>query len=91
MWQIRSARLWSAGATAGAGLVALIASFTDAGLVVGLAFVLRVAALSGLITTAWLVGTSLPGQRGRSRITSGQTSWCEIRPCSISRWRSGGA
>lgn len=52
------------GATAGAGLVTLIALFNrDAGPVVGLAFILRVAVLSGLITTAWFVGTSLPGQR----------------------------
>ncbi len=52
------------GATAGAGLVALLALFTrDAGPVVSVAFILRVAALSGLIITAWLVGTSLPGRR----------------------------
>jgi hypothetical protein len=52
------------GAAAGASLVTLIALFSrDAGPIVGLAFILRVALLSGLITTAWLVGASLPGQR----------------------------
>jgi TIR domain len=52
------------GAAAGAGLVAVVALFArDAGPAVALAFILRTAVLSGLITLAWLVGTSLPGQR----------------------------
>lgn len=52
------------GASAGASLVAVVALFTrDAGPVVALAFVLQVAVLSGLITSAWLLGASLQGQR----------------------------
>ncbi len=52
------------GAAAGASLVAVVALFArDAGPLVALAFVVRVVVLSGLITSAWLLGTSLQGQR----------------------------
>lgn len=66
------------GAAAGGSLVAVVALFArDAGPVVALAFVLRVAVLSGLITSAWLLGTSLPGQRSAllGALAGGLAGW----------------
>lgn len=52
------------GATAGASLATVVALFTrDAGPAVAVTFILRVAVLSGLITSAWLLGASLREQR----------------------------
>jgi hypothetical protein len=57
-------RLALIGAGAGAVLAAVVAMFSQyGGFVVGLALLLRVGVLCGLVTSAWLLGASLPERR----------------------------